>query len=243
MPIYAELAQYEKRRQRLETKHAANWREVLQTQRADVLAALGLSRVTYGGTWTVPVQYRSKITPNDYSAMLRPQTKATGKRVAEAAMIAAALLGIRAALSLSPVSSAVKRMVDALSIVRMAEQAADVLRTVATTSIRRLNEALYTESVFPPAQDVVDAIDKTYSEDRAKAIAVTAISAGYVAGMIALYQHDGKTQIMRWVAQEDACPVCQALHGSRAPVNGFFPGGMIPPVHVNCRCIVTYEKN
>jgi hypothetical protein len=41
-----------------------------------------------------------------------------------------------------------------------------------------------------------------------------------------------------WIATEGACPLCDALDGKEADLDGEYPddGGEGPPLHPNCRC-------
>lgn len=41
-----------------------------------------------------------------------------------------------------------------------------------------------------------------------------------------------------WIATDSGCPICEALDGELADLNGAYPGdgGDGPPAHVNCRC-------
>ena len=50
------------------------------------------------------------------------------------------------------------------------------------------------------------------------------------------------TMIATWIAEPNACPLCSPLRGLKEPVGELFEGGWSePPIHVACRCRLSYS--
>jgi hypothetical protein len=80
---------------------------------------------------------------------------------------------------------------------------------------------------------------------RARTIAETEVSAAYSGGLkvatsvAAETGQGGKAeQLWRTARDERTCPVCSPLDGLVADEAGQFPGGLMPPAHVGCRCAI-----
>ena len=84
-------------------------------------------------------------------------------------------------------------------------------------------------------------------EYRSRMIARTEVIAAETRGNQELWRQAGERglvdrgrAVQEWrFADEDACPICEELDETTAPIGGSFHGGFTgPPAHPNCRCLV-----
>lgn len=74
---------------------------------------------------------------------------------------------------------------------------------------------------------------------RAELIAITESAAAYSKGSIAAYRQSGVVLGMRWLAEGDACPICDPLDEILVELDEAWPGGVAhPPAHPRCRCAI-----
>ena len=81
-----------------------------------------------------------------------------------------------------------------------------------------------------------------YSEERARAIAITEVTRAYAEGNRAAWRASGVIQKRRWNTNNDekVCPICRPLNGVVVGLDEKFPGEIDgPPGHSRCRCWVT----
>lgn len=81
---------------------------------------------------------------------------------------------------------------------------------------------------------------ETRSKTRAILIARTETASAYSAGSIAAYKASGVVGSVEWLtADDEVCPICEGLNGTRADLGHAFAGGVAhPPAHPDCRCTV-----
>lgn len=79
------------------------------------------------------------------------------------------------------------------------------------------------------------------SRKRALMIARTETALAYSRGSLLAYMESGVVKRVEWVATNDqqTCPDCAALHGTKAQLGeAFGDGTLTPPRHPNCRCTI-----
>lgn len=74
---------------------------------------------------------------------------------------------------------------------------------------------------------------------RAFMVAVTESAYAYSRGQVLAWQESGEVDRMQWVAETNACPVCNALNGEIVILGGQFGSGREVPAHPNCRCTLS----
>lgn len=95
------------------------------------------------------------------------------------------------------------------------------------------------------AQELAQAIRDqgiTRSETRAMLISRTETAAAYSQGSIAAYRASGVVKQTEWLTagDDDDCPICAALNGTRADLGDMFDGDIdAPPAHPACRCVLS----
>lgn len=87
--------------------------------------------------------------------------------------------------------------------------------------------------------DIVDTTINDLIEELPELIAETE-TVGAIESSVLDTLKDGGVQRIRWLAEPDACPMCQELAESEPiSVNDEWQGGVSsPPLHPRCRCVV-----
>jgi SPP1 gp7 family putative phage head morphogenesis protein len=70
-------------------------------------------------------------------------------------------------------------------------------------------------------------------------IAVTESAYAYSRGQVLAWQESGEVDRMQWVAETNACAICQGLNGQVVVLGAPFEGGREVPAHPNCRCALS----
>ena len=110
---------------------------------------------------------------------------------------------------------------------------------------RQVDEQLNEEADRIYEEESARAISTLYSEGRAGAVAVTAVTKATTDGQqvtISLIERDTGAQLKGfWKAQDGACDVCRPLDGKGPEVWApLFPGGP-PGPHPHCKCKLVYQ--
>ena len=81
----------------------------------------------------------------------------------------------------------------------------------------------------------------TFSEDRARMIAVTEVTRAFAEGNMAAWRESGVIERRRWNTNNDelVCPICGPRHNMVVDMGASFDGIDNPPAHPRCRCWVT----
>lgn len=114
--------------------------------------------------------------------------------------------------------------------------------------LQKLISDFYTE-----AQDkntLINRLNSMYSPVRSEMIAVTEVTRAASEGqrmVIAELEAQGATMlgVFNTARDEKVCPICSPLNGKRSTVAGRnpdFDGQGMPPLHVRCRCWVSFEN-
>ena len=74
---------------------------------------------------------------------------------------------------------------------------------------------------------------------RAFMVAVTEAAYAYSRGQVLAWQESGEVNRMQWVAETNACPICNALNGQIVALGVAFENGIEVPSHPNCRCTLS----
>lgn len=143
-------------------------------------------------------------------------------------------------------SSAIVGQVDALASAYAATHGADLVTRISETTrgdirelvVNAVDEGWSTDRLATAIEDAL-----AFSESRSEMIARTEMAFAHVGGNIAGYRASGVVERKRWiVAQDNVCPICDALDGAEVDLDESFDfdGEPVdgPPGHPNCRCDV-----
>lgn len=85
---------------------------------------------------------------------------------------------------------------------------------------------------------LITAMEDTFGPQRGARIAITETTRVFAESTIAAVQANPYVDQLIWLtgADEFVCPQCGPMHGMTVPKGSLFPGGVKPPLHVNCRC-------
>lgn len=130
------------------------------------------------------------------------------------------------------------------------ERGAELVTSVSRTTrdeLRELTSDAVEEGLSPAAfaRTIEDAV--SFSDDRAMMIARTELAYSHVAGNLEGYKQSGVVGGKRWIASQDACPLCEDMDNEEVSLEESFDfdGEEIdgPPGHPNCRCDVVAVLN
>lgn len=91
-------------------------------------------------------------------------------------------------------------------------------------------------------RQLVQQLDRTvFGRTRAEMISVTECTRAYAQGTLESYRGSRVVKRVRWqaVGDERVCPQCGPLNQTVALISEGFPGGVMPPRHVRCRCWIS----
>jgi hypothetical protein len=123
------------------------------------------------------------------------------------------------------------------------QHAADLAQGLSDTTRDDIRQAI--ADALESGQDPTDAIAEAVGDDdRALLITrtetMTAANEGQREGWLQAQEDGllGPMNVRVWIATEGACPECEDLDGTTAPIDGEYEGdgGDGPPLHPNCRC-------
>jgi len=89
---------------------------------------------------------------------------------------------------------------------------------------------------------LVQQLDRTvFGRTRSEMVATTEITRAYAQGTLESYRGSRVVKRIRWqaVGDERVCPQCGPLNQTVALISEGFPGGVMPPRHVRCRCWIS----
>ncbi len=135
------------------------------------------------------------------------------------------------------------------------EYAYDFVKNIGETTKRQLQQAIDAFISTPgfTIQDTMDLLGDTFSESRARTVAVTEITRAYargnqLAGEELKKEFPDVRVVKIWYTNNDdrVCDICAPLDGMEVGIDEFFTTeddksvGIDPPAHVNCRCWTDY---
>jgi SPP1 gp7 family putative phage head morphogenesis protein len=120
---------------------------------------------------------------------------------------------------------------------------AQQVRAVAETTRQEIRELVGRQAVegwsIDQLMSEIIGLSEIQTPARAELIAVTETAAAYSKGSIAAYRQSGVVLGMRWLAEGDACPICDPLNELLVELDEAWPGGIAhPPAHPRCRCAI-----
>lgn len=118
----------------------------------------------------------------------------------------------------------------------------ELCKTLSETDLKQLKQQLI-ENWGKGEKSFKESFKQDYIDSKARLDTIyrTEYVTAQNEGMLARAKDAGhQFKVWNCPLDERSCPICSDLHGTTAPMEDEFPGGIMrPPAHPNCRCVIT----